>query len=102
MPFLRPCLDCGTLTDKGNRCHPHQTQYQARLDARKDRQHYKGNYARRARYVRATTTHCWICKEGPRPNDPWTADHYYPKDPTSPLLGAHRSCNSRRGNKPPE
>ena len=87
----KPCLDCGTLTPN-TRCH---TCHQA------SRKHYKGDYAQRSRQVRDTATHCWICGQPAKPNDPWTADHYYPGDPTSPLLPAHKSCNSRRQDTPP-
>jgi hypothetical protein len=47
--------------------------------------------------VRAEAVACWLCGDGPRPDDPWTADHVTPGDPDSILLAAHRSCNSRRG-----
>jgi len=99
--FNRPCLDCGVLTNTGNRCQIHRAQYQARLDARKigKREHYKGDYQKRSKIVRETAVECWICKEGFKAHDPWTADHLYPGDPTSPLLPAHRSCNSSRGNR---
>ena len=102
--FNRPCLDCGLLTNKSNRCELHQAQYQARLDARKigKREHYKGDYSKKAKIVRETATECWICHEGFRPYDPWTADHYFPGQADSPLLAAHRSCNSSRGNQMPQ
>ena len=87
----RPCLGCGTLTTT-SRCEPCQ---------RTARNHYTGTYAARAKQVRDTATVCWICREGTRTGDPWTADHYYPGDPTSPLLPAHKSCNSRRQDTPP-
>jgi hypothetical protein len=103
MGFKRPCLDCGQLTDKGNRCQPHQTLYQAKIDQRRkpNRQHYNAEYKRRAKQVRDTAQICWLCNQGYKPNDPWTADHYTPGDPNSVLLPAHKSCNSRRGNNPP-
>lgn len=99
--FKRPCLDCGQLTDTGNRCQLHESQYQARRDARRkpNRNHYKGNYQKRAKQVRELAIECWICHEGARLDDPWTADHIFPGIADSPLLPAHRSCNSRRGNK---
>jgi len=101
--FKRPCLDCGVLVDKGNRCPTHASQYQAKLDARRKgkRKHYSGDYKKRAKQVRDTAEICWLCGEGDRPNDMWTADHYFPGIPDSPLLPAHKSCNSKRGNKPP-
>ena len=103
MVFPRPCLDCGALTSTGNRCQQHQTAYTAKADAKRkpNRKHYTNDYAKRAKQVRDNATTCWICKEGYKPNDPFTADHYYPGVPDSPLLSAHRSCNSRRGNNPP-
>jgi hypothetical protein len=100
--FRKPCLDCGGLTDGGSRCEVHQAVRQKRLDEMRKgkREHYKGDYAKRAKLVRDTAELCWLCGDGYRPNDPWQADHYYPGDPMSPLLPAHRSCNLRRNNKP--
>ena len=101
MGFAKPCLDCGTLTRTGNRCEKHQAILMAGIDARKqERIHYKGDYQARAKAVRDSATHCWLCGEPRRSNDPFTADHVQPGNPDSPLMPAHRSCNSRRGNKP--
>jgi len=101
MRFKRPCLDCGKLTELGNRCQYHARIVQAKRDEQREpkRIHYKGDYQKRAKQVRDNATSCWICKEGYRPNDPWTADHLIPGDRYSPLASAHRSCNSRRGNR---
>ena len=100
MPFAKPCLDCGELTRNGNRCPSHQGIINAKVNARKaERIHYKGDYSARAKAVRDTATHCWLCGEPARVGDPWTADHVYPGDPASPLMPAHKSCNSSRGNK---
>ena len=103
MGFPRPCLDCGALTKNTTRCDLHQSEYRAKIDARRQpyRTHYKGNYSKRSKEVRANAEICWICKEGRRTDDPFTADHYFPGIPNSPLLPAHRSCNSRRKNTPP-
>jgi len=60
---------------------------------------YTAQYRKQALEVRANATTCWICDQGPKPDDPWTADHVDAGQPTSPLLPAHRSCNSRRGNE---
>lgn len=101
MGFAKPCLDCGTLTRNGNRCEIHQGIIDAKVNARKaERIHYKGDYKARAKAVRDSATHCWLCGEGYRPTDPFTADHVQPGNPESPLMPAHKSCNSRRGNKP--
>jgi hypothetical protein len=101
MGFNKPCLDCGKLTRNGTRCEYHQGLIDAKTNQRKaERTHYRGDYPKRAKAIRDTATNCWLCGEGYRPNDPWTADHVYPSMPDSPLMPAHRSCNSRRGNKP--
>jgi hypothetical protein len=102
--FKRPCLDCGVLVDKGNRCQPHQSVYQAKIDARRKpkRTHYDSKYKRDSKIVRENAIACWLCGEGYKPNDPFTADHVYPGVADSPLLPAHRSCNSSRGNRPPD
>lgn len=101
MRFNVPCLDCGQLSRNGSRCERCQGVVDARTNERKQqRQHYKGDYSKRAKAVRESATICWICNEPARLGDPWTADHVYPGIPDSPLLAAHRSCNSRRGNKP--
>jgi hypothetical protein len=101
----RRCLDCGNVTTNGTRCETCHTELRrARERGRhrppRIRPHYAGDYQRRARFVRQNATVCWICLQGPRPNDPWTADHLTPGDPKSVLLPAHRSCNSRRQDKP--
>lgn len=71
------------------------------MDSRpkKPRPHYQGDYKRRAKEVCAKAEACWICGDGKRDHDPWTADHVIPGDSNSLLLPAHKSCNSRRGNR---
>ena len=101
----RPCLDCGKLTRNRSRCEPCRLQHGQRIEATRDqskRQHYSGDYRKRAKAVREAATHCWICGETARPNDPWQADHVVAGEIDSPLLPAHRSCNIKRGrgNKP--
>lgn len=98
MKFKKPCLVCGGLS-YGERCEPHEKEYQRQRELKKDRSHYKGNYQSRSRKVRQGAIVCWICNDGARTNDPWTADHVFPGVAESPLLPAHRSCNSRRGNR---
>lgn len=95
----RPCVTCGTLTEGLTYCEPCRLERERKRSARRGRRHYTGDYARRARAVRESASQCWICGEGARPDDPWTADHVLPGDPASPLLPAHRSCNSRRGSR---
>lgn len=100
----KPCLDCGRLTAGASRCEPctakAQTIFeQARANRIRNREHYKGDYARRAAAVRANATQCWICLEGPRTSDPWQADHVDQGNSESLLLPAHRSCNIARANR---
>ena len=103
MGFNRPCLDCGVLTNKSNRCPTHDKLHKDKWNNRTKpfRKHYSGDYYKRARLVRQNAVVCWICKQGYKPDDMWTADHVFPGVEDSPLLPAHKSCNSRRGNKPP-
>lgn len=97
----RPCMDCSTLTDKGSRCPACQSRLNARMDAARigKRQHYGGDYAKRAKAVREAASLCWICGNGARAGDPWQADHVEPGNPDSPLAAAHRSCNIARSNR---
>lgn len=100
----RPCLWCGKLSSQ-SRCAECETKYQEmrikRIKPRKkpSRKLYAGSYKRRAKKVVDAATTCWICGGGKRDHDPFTADHVIPGDADSLLLAAHRSCNSRRGNR---
>lgn len=91
----RPCLDCRRLSANGSRCESCQARREAGRAA--GRAHYRGDYRKRAAEVRATATICWLCGDGAREGDPWTADHVVPGEIDSILLAAHRSCNSARG-----
>ena len=97
----RPCIECGTLDAKGSRCPTCQSALNARMDAARQgkREHYTGDYKRRAAAVRANAVACYWCGEGYRTTDPWQADHLVPADPDSPLVPAHRSCNVARSNR---
>ena len=104
--FPKPCLVCGSLTKGLSRCEQHQAEWQTlenlRLQEMKARRPnlYDSNYRRKAKAVRESALFCHLCGEPGRPNDPFTADHLIAGNPDSPLAAAHRSCNSRRGNKP--
>lgn len=95
----RVCLACGVLTLHGSRCEACAANAERIRSKRRGARHYTGDYAKRARAVRESFAPCWICGEWDRPGDPWTADHVQAGDPASPLAKAHRSCNSRRGNR---
>ncbi len=103
--FRKPCLDCGELTDGGNRCEVHQRRVDELAEMRralikKTLNTYGGDYKRRAKQVRETAVVCHLCGEGARVGDPWQADHLVAGDSSSPLAAAHGSCNRKRGNKP--
>lgn len=93
---MKPCLICGRPSAR-TRCPACQSEWNRARNAR--RVHYHGDYATRAAKVRAEATECWLCGGGHDPADPWQADHVVPGDPNSELRPAHRSCNSRRGNR---
>lgn len=95
----RPCTRCGVLSLNGSQCEECAAKAERIRSRARGTRHYTAEYRRRAAEVRATATSCWICGEGARPDDPWTADHVIPGDrtPGTPLAPAHRSCNSRRG-----
>ena len=100
----KPCLDCGRVTNGDSRCpscfEKARTLFErSRASRNRDRRHYMGDYARRAKLVRDTAEVCWICGDGARLDDPWQADHVIAGDPDSILAAAHRSCNIRRSNE---
>jgi 5-methylcytosine-specific restriction endonuclease McrA len=87
----RLCIVCHRPCD-GTRCPEHTLQKRS------------GSYTRSARKIVENATRCHLCGQGPRPGDPFVADHLIPRayggpdDPTN-LAPAHRSCNGRRGNR---
>ena len=100
--FQRPCLTCGQLTKAGSYCDTH-TPKRVDTPERKLRKQIKYNseYKRLAKKVRQTATHCWICGQGARADDPFEADHITPGTLQGGLLPAHKTCNAKRGNTPP-
>ena len=107
--MLTSCLDCGTPSP-ATRCAKcdetfRRGRYRKQTEERKKRggrPGYGGGYRRAASSVRALASRCWICGDGPRPDDPFQADHVTPlvADPYSTfLLPAHRSCNVGRSNR---
>jgi hypothetical protein len=96
----QPCLDCGAISD-GGRCADCAKIREGIRTARRQRLgHYRNGYSTRAAAVRANATRCWLCGGGPRPDDPWQADHVEPLaqggHPDGALAPAHRSCNILR------
>jgi len=102
MKFRKPCLDCGALS-YDTRCEIHTRRLQQLKDVRRAEHKktlYNSDYRKQAKIVRDTAIICHLCKDGPRANDPWQADHIDAGNPNSPLAAAHRSCNAARGDKP--
>lgn len=104
--FPKPCLICNQLTTGASYCAVHQTQADEKEKLRQrgrkaGRTLYNTKEYRRGRaWLKATATHCHICKQAFINRNDITADHLIPGDPQSPLAAAHSLCNSRRGNKP--
>lgn len=104
--FPKPCLACNKLTTGASYCDTHQAivdeRERLRQNIRKQgRTLYNSTAYRKARaYIRATATHCHICKQPFTDRNDITADHLDPGNPNSSLAPAHSVCNSRRGNKP--
>ena len=84
-PGSARCYNCG-----GRRRAPGNTAHRSRA------------YTELAKRVRATAETCWLCGGGPRPDNPWQADHVVPvtlggTNTVDNLRAAHASCNARRG-----
>jgi hypothetical protein len=97
----RPCIDCGVLAANGSRCPRCQSALNARMDAARQgkRDHYRGDYQRRAKAVREAAEWCYWCGQGFTAANPVQADHLIAGDPRSPLVPACRKCNISRSNK---
>lgn len=100
--FNKPCLGCGVLVRGVSYCGPCQPPKRTtpQRDAKK-RELYGGTYKARAKQVRDTATHCYLCGQPFTHTDQIEADHI---DPTlghhSPLAPAHRICNRNKSNRP--
>ena len=111
--FPRPCIDCGVLTTNTSRCPTHevanQTKRQLRQDSNIERRIKKArlygasgqvSYKTKAKALRESNTHCYLCLKPKTETNRLEADHIYPSlFDQSPLLPAHRSCNNQKGNK---
>lgn len=95
----RPCLQCGTPTQR-TRCPACEAQRQSQRNA--SRTYYRGDYQARAKQVRdqanaEPNTRCWRCGQPARPGDPWQAGHLIDSDPNSGLAPEHARCNAQAG-----
>ena len=101
MTFQKPCLKCGRLVRGASYCGGCAPTYTTEHREQKKRYLYGGDYKARAKTVRENSTHCHICGKQFTGGDRVEADHLYPElGAGSPLLGAHRTCNRKRGNTP--
>ena len=104
--FPKPCLACNKLTTGGSYCDTHQATVDERERIRQNKRKqgrtlYDSPAYRKARaYLKATATHCHLCKQPFTNRNDITADHIVPGNRDSALAAAHSICNSRRGNKP--
>jgi len=104
--FPKPCLTCNQLTTGGSYCETHQKTVDAK-EAQRQAVRKRGRviyndaaYRRGRALLKATATHCHLCKQPFIDRNQITADHLIPGQVDSPLAAAHLVCNSRRGNKP--
>lgn len=101
--FPRPCLKCQKLhRDKGDYCAECRGAIERAREADPKRRAHKKNlynyaYRQKAKAIKLTATHCWICREPFQIREEITADHLIPGNPDSPLAAAHKRCNSSRG-----
>lgn len=105
----RSCMRCGASgVSDGNLCDPCEAQLERDRSTERERSgardHYHGNYQRRAEAVRrsayANNGPCmYQCGRGTVKGDPWQACHVIDGDPTSPLKPGHRSCNIADSNR---
>jgi len=104
--FPKPCLVCNQLTTGGSYCATHQLaadeKEKLRQAGRKAGRtlYNSAGYRKQRAWLKATATHCHLCKQAFTDRNQISADHLIPGDPNSPLAPAHIICNSRRGNKP--
>ncbi len=104
--FPKPCLTCNQLTTGASYCDKHLAPI---LEAKRIKENLRKRgrtlynstaYRKQRAWIKATATHCHICKQAFIDRNQISADHLIPGDPNSPLAPAHIICNSRRGNKP--
>lgn len=98
-----PCNEpgCPALATYRGRCKTHARAQEVRRGTRQQRGLGRDHEILRAQTLREEK-HCWICGEGPRPNDPLEADHVTARanggtNVRSNYRAAHASCNRRQG-----
>ena len=104
--FKRACNKCGALFQTGGSlcpdCQAQRDAIKEQNPARREKKRalYGGDYSRKARTVRDTATHCYLCGGEFQPGEPIQADHLFPElGNKSPLGGTHPHCNRNKSNK---
>lgn len=99
MTFQRPCLDCGVLTDLGDRCAPHRAAAQARWKAGRPNPYLDPAWKRLSAQVRRKRNWCQSCGT----TKDLTVDHLDPISKGGPLLAPEhrlvvlcRPCHGRK------
>ena len=103
--FKRACTKCGGLFQTGGSlcsgCEKRKQSAKEQNETRraKKRHLYGGDYTARAKQIRDTATHCYLCGGVFQPGDKVEADHLFPElGNKSPLGGAHPECNRNKSN----
>ena len=113
--FKKPCLECGALSYE-TRCPTHLAQYQARRSerfqsiSRKEKKKflYSADYQRRAKPLRETATHCYLCGEPFTDRTQIQIDHCFPSMASThlatsyaheSLAPSHATCNRAKSNR---
>ena len=105
MKFKKPCLECGALSYE-TRCPTHLAQYQARRSERfqsinrkeKKKFLYSADYQRRAKPIRETATHCYLCGQPFTDRSQIQIDHCFSSRADTPLAPTHATCNREKSN----
>lgn len=104
---LKPCLDCGELSDQA-RCPTHRAEHQRKRDAERGGTAARG-YGRTHRLererwkpvVEAGQVECWRCHQPIDPSKPWDLGHD-DEDRTKYKGPEHPLCNRRTSGRKPK
>ena len=106
LKFKKPCLECGALSYE-HRCPTHLAAYKARQAERynqfdrkeKKKKLYSTDYRKKAKALRDTASHCYLCGERFTDRTQIQIDHVLPSmNESSPLAPTHARCNSQKSN----
>jgi len=87
------CPDCKARREKEREANPERQAKKRRL--------YGNDYKKKAKQIRDTATHCYLCGGAFLEGEPIQADHLFPElGKKSPLGGTHPHCNRKKSNTP--